>query len=273
MELASAQAIKEILYPDGFHFSKSMGQNFLINPSVPERIAATLPAGYGVVEVGPGLGALTDRLSQRAEKLMAVELDDRLLPHLESYFRDRPVTIVKGDVLKVDLPTLVSEHLPGLPLVAYANLPYYITTPAIEVLMESGLFESITLMVQKEVAKRITTTPGSTDYSYHTVYWQYMAEPKILFNVSPGSFLPPPKVDSAVVSFTMRKEPPVPVKDKKAFFKVVRLAFDNRRKTMSNALSSLPGGKEALAASGVDPRRRGDTLSIPEFAAIANLIP
>ena len=124
MELASAQAIKEILYPDVFHFSKSMGQNFLINPTVPERIAATLPPGYGVVEVGPGLGALTDRLSTRAEKLLAVELDDRLLPHLERYFSSRPVCIVKGDILKVDLPALVSQHLPGLPLVAYANVRY-----------------------------------------------------------------------------------------------------------------------------------------------------
>jgi len=275
IELASVAAIKEILYPEGFHFSKSMGQNFLVTPSVPERIAQTLPddGSWGVLEVGPGLGALTDRLSLRAGKLLAIELDNRLMNHLHTYFADRPVTVVEGDILKCDLPSLAKEHLSGYRLAAYANLPYYITTPAISALLEADIFESVTLMVQKEVARRICSAPGSEDYSAFTVYCQYHAVTKTLFQVPAGCFYPAPKVDSAVIRLERLASPPAEVEDRDFFFKVVRASFENRRKTLANCLSSLAGGKEAclsaLEASGIDPRTRGETLSIPQFALLA----
>jgi len=278
IELASVAAIKEILYPEGFHFSKSMGQNFLVAPSVPERIAQTLPddGKWGVLEVGPGLGALTDRLSMRAGKLLAIELDNRLMNHLRSYFADRPVTVVEGDVLKCNLRALAEEHLAGYRLAAYANLPYYITTPAISALLEAGIFESVTLMVQKEVARRICSAPGSEDYSAFTVYCQYHAVTKTLFQVPAGCFYPAPKVDSAVIRLERLSSPPAEVEDKELFFKVVRASFENRRKTLSNSVAPVAGGKEAclsaLERAGIDPRTRGEALSIPQFATLAREI-
>lgn len=278
IELASVAAIKAILYPDGFHFSKSMGQNFLVNPAIPDRIASTLcdDGSWGVLEVGPGLGALTDRLSLRAARLVAIELDDRLIPHLETAFGDRAVTIVKGDVLKADLPSLVKAHLDGLHPACYANLPYYITSPAISALLEARCFERIVLMVQKEVAQRICAAPGTPAYSAFTVYVSYFAGRKTLFGVPAGCFFPAPKVDSAVIELTPFSHPPVKVRDEALFFRTVRASFENRRKTLSNSIASAAGGREAavtaLQSAGIDSKRRGETLSLEEFAALADAI-
>ncbi|MBR5742200.1 MAG: 16S rRNA (adenine(1518)-N(6)/adenine(1519)-N(6))-dimethyltransferase RsmA [Clostridia bacterium] len=275
-ELASVAAIKAILYPEGFRFSKAMGQNFLISPAVPRRIAETLPAGegIGVFEVGPGLGALTEALAERAAKVAAVELDDRLLPHLTEYFAGKNVEIVKGDILKVDVPSLVEELLPGMRRAAYANLPYYVTTPAISVLLEAKRFESITLMVQKEVARRICAAPGSPDYSAFSAYVAYHAAAKTLFPVPAGCFYPAPKVDSAVIRLETREKPPVAPKDEALFFRLIRASFENRRKTLGNSLAAALGGKEnagkALSSAGIDPTRRGETLSLEEFALLAD---
>lgn len=275
-ELASVAAIKAILYPDGFRFSKAMGQNFLISPAVPRRIAETLPegSGYGVLEVGPGLGALTEALAKRAAKVTAVELDPRLLPHLASTFAGQNVEIVEGDILKVDIPALVREKLPGMPHAAYANLPYYITTPAISALLEAKCFESITLMVQKEVARRICSVPGTPDYSAFTAYVAYHAEAKTLFSVPAGCFYPAPKVDSAVIRLEIRKEPPVNPRDEDLFFRLIRASFENRRKTLSNSIAGVLGGKEkardALLSAGIDPQRRGETLSLAEFSRLSD---
>lgn len=278
IELASVAAIKAILYPDGFHFSKSMGQNFLVNPAIPDRIASTLPddGAWGVLEVGPGLGALTDRLSRRAARMVAVELDDRLIPHLENNFGERSVSIVKGDVLKVDLASLVSEHLEGLHPACYANLPYYITTPAISALLEAKCFEKIVLMVQKEVARRICSAPATPDYSAFTVYVSYFAARKTLFGVPAGCFFPAPKVDSAVIELDPFSAPAVKVKDEALFFRTVRSSFENRRKTLSNSIASVAGSREgalaALESAGIDPKRRGETLSLEEFAVLSDAI-
>ena len=276
MELASVAAIKAILYPDGFHFSKAMGQNFLISPAVPRRIAASLPegGGYGVLEIGPGLGALTEALSERAEKVVAVELDQRLIPHLTSHFAGKNVEIVEGDVLKLDLAALVKEKMPGMPRAACANLPYYITTPAVSALLEAKCFDSVTLMVQKEVARRICSLPGTPEYSAFTAYVAYHAEAKTLFAVPAGCFFPAPKVDSAVIRLSVRKEPPVKPRDEALFFRLIRASFENRRKTLSNSVSGVLGGKEsalrALGAAGIDPKRRGETLSLEEFARLSD---
>ena len=276
MELASVAAIKAILYPDGFRFSKAMGQNFLIAPQIPHRIAETLPegSGCGVLEVGPGLGALTEALAGRAGKVVAVELDARLLPHLRATFEGRNVEIVEGDILKTDIPSLVRDRLPGMPHAAYANLPYYITTPAVSALLEAKCFDSITLMVQKEVARRICSAPGTPDYSAFTAYVAYHAEAKTLFSVPAGCFYPAPKVDSAVIRLETRAEPPVKPRDEALFFRLIRASFENRRKTLSNSVAGVLGGKEkavkALLAAGIDPQRRGETLSLPEFALLSD---
>ena len=278
IELASVAAIKAILYPDGFHFSKAMGQNFLVNPAIPDRIASTLPSdgSWGVLEVGPGLGALTDRLSVRASQMVAIELDDRLIPHLENSFGERGVTIIRGDVLKADLASLMRDHLDGLHPACYANLPYYITTPAISALLEAKCFEKIVLMVQKEVARRICSAPGSADYSAFTVYVSYYAGRRTLFGVPSGCFFPAPKVDSAVIELSPFSEPAVKVRDEAVFFRTVRASFENRRKTLSNSIASVAGGKEgamaALEACGIDPKRRGETLSLEEFAALSDAV-
>ena len=278
IELASVAAIKAILYPDGFRFSKSMGQNFLVQPAVPDRIASTLSEDgtWGVLEVGPGLGALTDRLTRRAARTVAIELDDRLIPHLEDTFRERPFTVIRGDVLKVDLSSIVSEHLAGLHPACYANLPYYITTPAISALLEARCFEKIVLMVQKEVARRICSAPGTPDYSAFTVYISYFAARKTLFPVPSGCFYPAPKVDSAVIELDPYSRPAVTVRDEALFFRTVRASFENRRKTLSNSLISAAGTREkaltALSSANIDPQRRGETLSLDEFAVLADAL-
>ena len=279
MDLCDIQEIKALLNRHGFHFSKSLGQNFLIEGWVPRDIAAASGAGpgTGVLEIGPGIGPLTVELAKRADRVAAVELDRDLLPILAETLGDRPnVTVVPGDVMKLDLPALAAEQFSGLTPMVCANLPYNITTPVLTLLLEGGLFSVITVMIQKEVAQRICAGPGSKDYGAFSVLCQYYAKTEFLFEVPRECFLPAPKVTSAVVRLTCQ-EPPECVRDKELFFRVVRGAFGLRRKTLLNALyAAFPLSKEELAgcisAAGLPADVRGERLGIPEFAALADQV-
>lgn len=280
MGLCDIQEIREILARHGFRFSKSLGQNFLTAAWVPERIAAQCGASKdsGVIEVGPGMGCLTAELSKVAGKVVAVELDRALFPVLEETLAGCDnVEVVYGDVLKTDLKALCAEKFGGQTVHACANLPYYITSPAISALLESGAFESITVMVQKEVAQRICAEAGSPDYSAFSIYVSFHAETEILFDVPADCFVPKPKVDSAVIRLKPRKGPPVELDDEKLFFSMVRAAFSQRRKTLANALGSHFAGKldksvlaELIQTCGFDEKIRGERLSIADFAALSN---
>lgn len=282
MDLCNIQEIKALLGRHGFHFSKSMGQNFLTASWVPENIArgAGIDEGSGVLEIGPGIGCLTKELSLLAGKVVSVELDRRLPPVLSETLKDcGNVEVICGDIMKTDIKALVSEKFRGLTPAACANLPYNITTPVISALIDSGCFETITVMIQREVARRICAAPGSSDYGAFSVYVNYYMEPEILFDVSPGCFVPQPKVTSSVIRMDRRRAPVAPVRDEKLFFRVVRGAFAQRRKTLVNALGSALGGTlgkeeitELICSLGFDARVRGETLGIPEFANIANAI-
>lgn len=277
MNLCDINEIKGLLSRHGFHFSKALGQNFLIEDWVPREIAAASGAGpgAGLLEIGPGIGPLTAELAQRAERVAAVELDKALLPILaETLDGFRNVTIVPGDVMKLDLSFLVKEQFPGLTPMVCANLPYNITTPVITLLLESGLFAAITVMIQKEVAQRICAAPGSKDYGAFSVLCQYYSVTELLFEVPRECFLPAPKVTSAVVRLTPCP-PPECVHDRDLFFRVVRGAFGLRRKTLLNALAAaFPLEKEVLRSciegAGLTPQVRGETLGIPEFARLAD---
>ena len=281
MNLTNPSVLRALLEPHGFRFSKSMGQNFLIAQWVPERIAeeAGLDETVGVLEVGPGVGCLTQELAMRAGRVVSVELDERLKPVLAETLSDSPnAEVVFGDVLKQNLPALVSEKLAGLTPVVCANLPYNVTSPLLTAFFEAGCFARLTVMVQKEVAQRLCAKPGTADYGAFTVYTQWHAEPQILFDVSPGCFMPAPKVTSSVVRLDVRKEPLAAVQDEAQMFRVVRAAFNQRRKTLSNALSAGLSGfsKEqitaAIQACGLDPRVRGEALSIGQFAALSDAL-
>ena len=281
MDLCNINDIKALLARHGFRFSKSMGQNFLIEDWVPRDIAEASGAapGVGVIEVGPGIGPLTWELSLRADKVVSIELDRSLLPILAETLSDRPnAEIFPGDVLKTDLPGLVAEKLAGLSPIACANLPYNITTPAITALIEAGCFQSITVMIQREVARRICAAPGTGDYGAFSVYCQYHTKPEILFDVPPSCFIPAPKVTSSVLRM-VPQTPPAEVDDPKHFFRVVRAAFAQRRKTLLNSLSSSLGdgtSKEAIAnaiaACGLPENIRGERLSISDFAALSKAL-
>lgn len=279
MNLTNPSVLRELLEPHGFRFSKSMGQNFLIAPWVPERIAeeAELDETVGVLEVGPGVGCLTHELAQYAGRVLAVELDERLRPVLQETLADcENAEVIFGDVLKQDLPVLVKEHFPGLRPVVCANLPYNVTSPLLTAFLEAGCFETVTVMIQREVARRLCAKPGTADYGAFTVFTQWHAEPEILFDVSPGCFLPAPKVTSSVVRLTVRKAPPAEVQSEKRFFAVVRAAFNQRRKTLVNALSSGLSGftkeqiAQAIADCGLDEKVRGEALGIAEFARLSD---
>ena len=233
----------------------------------------------GVLEIGPGMGPLTQQLCLRAGKVVAVEVDQKLKPVLEETMAPHDnLEILFGDVLKQDIPALVREKFAGLRPKACANLPYYITSDILAALLEAGCFETITVMVQKEVAQRICAKPGSDAYGAFTVFCQYHAEPEILFDVPAGCFIPQPKVTSAVLHLKVRTQPLCPVADEALFFKVVRASFAQRRKTLVNGLSAAFGqiGKqrltEILSACGLAANVRGETLSIPEFARLADAI-
>ena len=281
MNLCDIDQIKALLARHGFRFSKSMGQNFLIQPWVPRDIACSSGAGSGkgVLEIGPGIGPLTRELSLLADQVVSVELDRSLLPILTETLGDRDnVEIVSGDILKLDIPSLVRERFQGLEPIACANLPYNITTPAITALLDAGCFSSITIMIQREVARRICATPGSGDYGAFSVYWQYHAETELLFDVPPDCFLPAPKVTSSVLRLTP-KDPPDEVDDPDHFFRVVKAAFSQRRKTLLNGLSGTfrsNFSKEqllsAILSCGLPADIRGERLSIPQFAALSKAL-
>lgn len=281
INVCDIQVMKPLLAEHGFHFSKAKGQNFLIASWVPEQIAenAGVCEDVGVLEIGPGIGPLTQQLCRRAGKVCAVEVDKRLAPILkQTVGAFDNLEIVWDDVLKQDIPALVAEKLPGLRPMACANLPYYITSPILTALLEADCFEAVTVMVQKEVAVRIAAAPGSADYSAFSVFCQYYAEPELLFDVPAHCFLPQPKVTSAVISLRVRKERPWKITDEKIFFRTVRASFAMRRKKLSNGLASgfpelgKAGAAEIIAACGFDENVRGETLGIPEFARIANAI-
>lgn len=278
MDLCNINEIKALLARNGFRFSKSMGQNFLIQSWVPEDIAAASGAGpgTGVLEVGPGIGPLTRQLARRADKVASVELDRSLLPILKETLADCPnAEIVPGDILKTDIPALVEEKFAGLKAVACANLPYNITTPVITALLQSQCFQAVTVMIQREVAKRICAQPGTAEYGAFTLLCQYYAHCEVLFDVPPSCFLPAPKVTSSVIRMTVREAPPVPVGDPALFFRVVRGAFAQRRKTLINSLSSSLTdfvGKEevtqALRACNLTETIRGERLTFADFAQL-----
>lgn len=277
--LSDIGTIRDILSRHGFTFSKSLGQNFLINPSVCPRMAELSGAGegVGVIEIGPGIGVLTNELCKLADKVVAIELDKRLLPVLEETLGEFDnLKVINADVLEIDLHKLIEEEFSGMEVVVCANLPYYITSPVIMKLLEDKLpISAITVMVQKEAAQRICAEVGSRQSGAVTVSVNYYAKPEMLFSVSAGSFMPAPKVDSAVIRLNVLDEPPVMVKDEKKFFLVVKASFSQRRKVISNSLSSglsLDKSKTAktLEKSGVPLNARAEKLSLQNFADIAN---
>ena len=280
--LASPKVIKEILADTGFKFSKSLGQNFLTDENVLSKIVeASECEGAGVIEIGPGFGTLTQRLAGKAKKVVAIEIDKTGIPVLNDNLSDfSNVKIINDDVLKCDLPRILEEEFKGERVKIAANLPYYITTPIIMHVLESKLkVDSLTVMIQKEVAMRIDARVGTKDYGALSVAVNYYAVPEIVTNVPPSAFIPQPKVSSTVIKLTMREEAPVKVSDEKGFFKVVKASFAQRRKTLLNALSNSPAiplSKEevrlALESAGIDEKRRGETLTIQEFANLSNEI-
>ena len=281
LDVCNIGVMKPLLAEHGFHFSKAKGQNFLIAPWVPERIAedSGVDETVGVLEIGPGIGPLTQQLCLRAKKVCAVEVDTRLEPLLQKTVGEfSNLEILWSDILKQDVKALIAEKFDGLRPMACANLPYYITTPILSALLEAECFERVTVMVQKEVAQRIAAKPGTADYGAFTVFCQFYAQPELLFDVPPHCFMPQPKVTSAVVSLKVRKELPWEIADKALFFRVVKASFAMRRKTLQNGLASgFPelgkvGAAEVLEAVGLPAAVRGETLDIAGFAAIANEI-
>ena len=282
MERNDKAAIEALLKRHGFHFSKSMGQNFLINPDIPAAIAESSRADEtnGVLEIGPGIGALSSQLCRRARKVIAVELDKTLLPILDETMANFDnFEVVSADILKTDIPTLVREKFAGLTPIVCANLPYNITTPAITALIESKCFASITVLVQKEVAERLCAKPGTPAYGAFSVFMQYYTEPELLFQVPKECFEPMPKVTSAVLRAVTREKPPVEVTDEASFFKTVYAAFALRRKTLVNSLMTAFGQrftKEELTQRvidcGLDASVRGEKLGLAEFAALSGML-
>ena len=280
--LSDISVIKDIMTRHGFSFSKALGQNFLINPSVCPRMAEMcgIDENTGVIEVGPGIGVLTKELALRAKKVVSIELDDRLPAVLrETLAEFDNVEIVEGDFLKTDLHKLIEEKFKGMKVVVCANLPYYITSPVIMYLLESKLpIEAITVMIQKEVADRLCAEAGSRNAGAITVSVNYFAKAKKLFDVSRGSFMPAPNVDSAVIRLDVKKEPDIYVSDEKKFFRMVKAAFGMRRKTALNAISAGMGipkadVERALLESGLDVNIRAEKMTMEELAALCeNLI-
>lgn len=281
MDLCNINEIKALLGRHGFRFSKSMGQNFLIQSWVPEDIAAASGAapGKGVLEVGPGIGPLTRQLAKRADKVVSVELDKALYPILaETMAEHQNFELVQGDILKTEIAALVREKFQGLDAIACANLPYNITTPAITALMEANCFSAITVMIQREVARRICAAPGTADYGAFSLYCQYHANCELLFDVPPDCFIPAPKVTSSVLRMVPRPAPEE-VDDPDHFFLVVKAAFAQRRKTLLNGLSTAFGSRfskqelaDIIASCGLPADVRGERLGIREFARLSKAL-
>lgn len=279
MDLTSPKTIRAVQDKFGFTFKKGLGQNFLTSRDVLDDIVDAAEIESGVMEIGPGFGVLTQALCESAEKVVSVEIDDRLLPVLDYTLSGYDnVKIVHGDVMKLDLKELIEKEFGGEKISIAANLPYYITTPIISRLLEEKLpVKNIIVMVQKEVAERLSAKEGTKDYGAITLLCRYYTEPEIITKVPASLFVPPPKVDSAVLRLRVLDEPRVKVKDEKIFFKTVKAAFSQRRKTLLNCLvSAFPISKEEIGAllreAGIEPQRRGETLSIEEFARVSDLL-
>lgn len=280
MDLCDLNDLRNLLGRHGFHFSKSMGQNFLVDPAIPREIADASGAteAWGVLEIGPGVGPLTVELAQRAGKVASVELDKSLLPVLGETLADYPNTeVVPGDVMKMDLDALVREKFGDMPAMACANLPYNITTPVLAKFVETKAIRQFTVMIQREVAQRICAAPGSSGGSSFSLFLQYYMEPEYLFPVPPEKFYPSPKVTSAVMRCVRRERPPVAVEDEALLFKLMRGAFALRRKTLANSLSSALGRPKeellaAIRAAGLAETVRGEQLTFADFAALCALL-
>ena len=278
MNLTDYNEIQALLRRNDFHFSKSMGQNFLIAPWVPEKIAesARLDRDTAVLEIGPGVGCLTEQLAKRAGRVLAVELDRSLRGVLsETLGAYENVEILFGDILKQDIPALVKERFGGMRAVVCANLPYNVTSPLLTALLRSGCFDTVTVMIQREVARRICAAPNTADYGAFSLFVQWHAETELLFDVPPHCFHPQPKVTSSVIRLTRREEKPFPVSDEELLFRVIRAAFNQRRKTLANALSSGLGAErgeieDILQNAGLDPRIRGEALDLAAFVQITD---
>ncbi|WP_438773452.1 16S rRNA (adenine(1518)-N(6)/adenine(1519)-N(6))-dimethyltransferase RsmA [Enterococcus sp. DIV0755b] len=283
-DIATPSKTKEILHKHGFTFKKSLGQNFLTEPNVLRKIVATaeIDDTTNVIEVGPGIGALTEQLAKSAKEVLAFEIDDRLIPVLADTLHDyKNVKVIHQDVLKADLIKLTAENFTDntLPLKVVANLPYYITTPIMMHFLESDLpVAEMVVMMQKEVADRISAEPGTKAYGSLSIAVQYFMEAKLAFIVPKTVFVPQPNVDSAILKLTRRSEPAVDVINEKEFFKLTKAAFQLRRKTLWNNLLHAYGKDDttknwltkSLTQAAIDPKRRGETLSLSEFAALSN---
>ncbi|AOT70272.1 16S rRNA (adenine(1518)-N(6)/adenine(1519)-N(6))-dimethyltransferase RsmA [Geosporobacter ferrireducens] len=280
--LISPKKTKEIVRKYGFKFSKSLGQNFLIDENILNKIidGAEVTKEDLVMEIGPGIGTLTQALADQAKKVVAVEIDKSLLPILAETLREsKNVTVVNADVLKLDLHQLIQKEFEGAPVKVIANLPYYVTTPIIMKFLEDRVpLKNMVVMIQKEVADRMQAKPGTKDYGALSVAVQYYCEPQIITRVPSSVFIPQPNVESTVIRLTLLGEPRVKVKNEEVLFQVVRASFGKRRKTLLNALSSSELGvtkeqvKTALAAAQIEENRRGETLTIKEFGILADAI-
>lgn len=282
MDLCNLSVIKSVMAEAGITFRKDFGQNFLTNRIIPEDIADNCAdtSDRMILEIGPGIGCLTQELAMRYKKVVAVEIDKGLIPVLSKTLSDFDnITVINDDIMKVDIAALIAEHSEGMPVSVCANLPYYITTPILMHLLESGVkFSTITVMVQNEVASRLVSKPGSSDYGAITAVLAYYGSVRKLFKVSAGCFIPAPKVDSAVVRIDLYEECPYDIKDESLFRSCIKAAFEMRRKTLENALSAGLGGfsKEQIATAinkcGFDPKIRGERLSCEDFAKLSNVL-
>lgn len=278
--LASHKITKDIVSKYGFRFTKSLGQNFLVDEDVLEKIvdSANITSEDTVIEIGPGIGTLTRQIAERAKQTVAIEIDKKLIPILKETLGDMEnITIINEDVLKVDLKELVESVSPERPVKVVANLPYYITTPIIMRFLEEAIpVSTMVIMIQKEVAARINAVPSTKDYGSLSVAVQYYCDTDIVAKVPKGAFIPQPNVESAVLRLTVKKDKELELKDEALFFEVVKASFSKRRKTLLNALSSFGtlGGKQeaidALEKAAIDPQRRGETLTMDEFAELSN---
>lgn len=279
MKLTSPKEIRFIAEKFGFTFKKGLGQNFLTSDRVIEQIAEAAESEHGVLEIGPGFGVLTQALAEHFEKVVSLEIDDRLIEILNFTLGEYDnVKIIHQDVLKTDLNKLIHEEFGDQKISVAANLPYYITTPILTRLLESHLpIQNIVVMVQKEVAERMQAEPSTKNYGAITLLCRYYAEPEIITTVPAGLFVPPPKVDSAVLRLKMLDTPRVAVKSEEMFFKTVKAAFSQRRKTLLNCISSYfslqkTEAEEILKQAEIQPQRRGETLSITEFATLSDIL-
>ena len=280
MDLCDRREIQALLERHGFHFSKAMGQNFLIESWVPRDIADSCGAdkSTGVLEIGPGIGPLTQQLARRAGKVVSVELDARLYPVLRETMRGADnFTLIEGDAMRLDFAQVVQEHFAGLRPILCANLPYNITTPVLTKCVESRCFDSLTVLIQKEVAQRICAEAGTAEYGAFTVLMQYYTAPQMLFTVPASCFLPAPKVTSAVIHCPVRKTPPVEVVSESALWRTVKAGFALRRKTLVNSLQTgyqLPKERltEIVTACGLSPTVRGERLTLEDFARLSNAL-